>query len=272
MEFALGPVAQRSGYRLAAFATIGSTNAEALEQVRRGGEGPLWFVTEHQTAGHGRRGRPWQAPRGNLAASLLIPCRAGASHAAGLGFVAGLALNAALARIAPHLEVSTALDAAGGGGTSFLLKWPNDVLAGGGKIAGVLVELERSPSGMQCAVVGIGLNVAEAPVDVPYAVTSMAALGCRVDAAKVFAALSDAWVQFHAVWDEGRGMAEIRRLWLREAAGLGAPVAVQLGGDVIRGTFETLDDEGRLVVLTEAGARRTIAAGEVHFGAAATLR
>jgi BirA family biotin operon repressor/biotin-[acetyl-CoA-carboxylase] ligase len=87
----------------------------------------------------------------------------------------------------------------------------------------------------------------------------------------LFAALTDAWVRFHLIWNNGQGIAEIRRLWLGQAAGLGAPVAVRLGEDILRGKFETLDDEGRLIVLTDDGARRTVTAGEVHFGAAASL-
>ena len=90
MPFTLGPRAASIGYRLAAFDRIGSTNAEALSRAREGEHGPMWFVTSEQTAGRGRRHRPWIAPRGNLASSILevLPLRP--AIAATLGFAAGL--------------------------------------------------------------------------------------------------------------------------------------------------------------------------------------
>src|ERR1043165_2647391 len=96
MTFLLGPRAASAGYRLAFFARIGSTNAGALARARDGERGPIWFVTSEQTAGRGRRHRPWIAPRGNLASSILEVMNVPPSVAATLGFAAGLALVAAL--------------------------------------------------------------------------------------------------------------------------------------------------------------------------------
>src|SRR4051812_10482077 len=96
MTFSLGPRAASAGYRLAAFERIGSTNAEALARAREGERGPVWFVTSEQTAGRGRRHRPWIAPRGNLACSVLEVMDVPPSVAATLGFAAGLALEAGL--------------------------------------------------------------------------------------------------------------------------------------------------------------------------------
>src|ERR1700692_1307274 len=99
MAFALGPRAISAGYRLAAFDQIGSTNAEAMVRARDGERGPIWFVTSEQTAGRGRRHRPWIAPRGNLASSLLGVLEVPPAVAAPLGFAAGLALETALRRV-----------------------------------------------------------------------------------------------------------------------------------------------------------------------------
>src|SRR5436305_619593 len=96
MTFSLGPRAASAGYRLAAFERIGSTNAEALARARAGERGPVWLVTSEQTAGRGRRHRPWIAPRGNLACSVLEVMDVAPSVAATLGFAAGLALLAGL--------------------------------------------------------------------------------------------------------------------------------------------------------------------------------
>src|SRR5947199_5317375 len=129
MTFSLGPRATSAGYRLAAYDSIGSTNAEALSRAREGEQGPILFVTSEQTAGRGRRHRPWIAPRGNLASSILEVMDVPPSTAATLGFAAGLALVEAL-RPAGRSEVE------------FMLKWPNDVMVGDKKLAGILLEAE----------------------------------------------------------------------------------------------------------------------------------
>src|SRR3954470_15773517 len=126
MAFSLGPRATSAGYGLAAFDSIASTNAEALSRARDGEQGPIWLVTTEQTAGRGRRHRPWLAPRGNLASSILEVMEISPANAATLGFAAGLALEAALQKIS--LEAS--LRRTGSDEMKFALKWPNDVLAG----------------------------------------------------------------------------------------------------------------------------------------------
>ncbi|WP_322786493.1 biotin--[acetyl-CoA-carboxylase] ligase [Afifella pfennigii] len=246
-----------------------------MRRAREGDPGRLWVVSSEQTAAHGRRGRPWSTPRGNLAASLLLVLPR-LAHAANLGFVAGLALHRALGAAAPGLDISVGLDAAGrgeGGERARLaLKWPNDLLLDGGKLAGILLEAGDLDGGLSAVVIGIGVNVAHAPTGLPYAATSLAQEGAPASAETVFAALSDAWVEEEALWAGGRGFADIRRAWLERASGIGEAVAVQLGGEVIRGTFDTIDEDGRLLVRTSAGELRAIAAGEVHFSAAATMR
>src|SRR3954449_2140262 len=138
MTFSLGPRAASAGYRLLAFDSMDSTNAEALARAREGERGPIWFVTAEQTAGRGRRHRPWIAPRGNLAGSILEVIEISPAIAATLGFAAGLALEAALQKVS--LEAS--LLRAGSDEMKFALKWPNDLLAGNRKLAGILLEAE----------------------------------------------------------------------------------------------------------------------------------
>jgi BirA family biotin operon repressor/biotin-[acetyl-CoA-carboxylase] ligase len=104
MPFALGPKAFAAGYRLATYDMIGSTSTEAAAWAMLGDPGRLWVVAEEQTAGHGRRGRPWQTPKGNLAASLLLVHPGGGTAPATLGFAAGLALESAIRTTAPALQ------------------------------------------------------------------------------------------------------------------------------------------------------------------------
>ena len=271
MGFVLAPTAIAAGYRLEAFDTVSSTNALAIERARGGDEGKLWLVSKRQEAGRGRRGRAWETPEGNLAATLLLVPGFDIKAAATLGFVAGLALADALAAVIPGRGVSVGVD--GGtplGGGRFELKWPNDVLADGAKLSGILLESAMLDETRFALAIGIGVNVVAHPQDVPYPATSLAALGATCDAETLFIALSDAWVDNARIWDEGRGLAAIRERWLKRAAGLGSPVAVRMEGRVVRGVFETIDEQCRFVIRDEEGNVTTIAAGDVHFGAVAS--
>jgi BirA family biotin operon repressor/biotin-[acetyl-CoA-carboxylase] ligase len=266
MTFLLGPRAVSAGYRLAAFDHIGSTNAEAMLRAREGERGPIWFVTSEQTAGRGRRHRPWIAPRGNLASSILEVLDVSPAVAATLGFAAGLALEAALQKV----SIEASLRSAGSDDMEFSLKWPNDVLAGRQKLAGILLEAEAVADERLAVVVGIGTNVVAAPEGTPTPATSLAALGVHIGAEELFATLSDTWAEFRGIWDRGRGFGEIRRLWLERAAGLGQPVAVRTSGAAVEGTFDTIDETGCLIVRTSGGQLVPISAGDVYFGSAAS--
>ena len=167
MTITLGSRATSAGYRLAAFDQIGSTNAEAMVRARDGERGPIWFVTTEQTAGRGRRQRAWIAPRGNLASSILEVMDVTPAVAATLGFAAGLSLEAAVRAV----SVEATLRAGGADPFKFGLKWPNDVLAGGQKLSGILLEAEAVPAGL-AVVVGIGTNVVAAPEGTPTPATS----------------------------------------------------------------------------------------------------
>jgi BirA family biotin operon repressor/biotin-[acetyl-CoA-carboxylase] ligase len=266
MVFSLGPRATSAGYRLAAFDHIGSTNAEALARARCGECGPIWLVTSEQTAGRGRRHRPWIAPRGNLASSILELIDVSPAVAATLGFAAGLALEQALRQV----SVEASLMSAGSDCMKFLLKWPNDVLCGQSKLAGILLEAEAVADHRLVVVVGIGTNVVAAPEGMATPATSLAAQGVAVSAEQLFGALSDAWAEYRGIWDDGRGFGEIRRKWLERAAGLGQSVSIQSGASTVSGRFDTIDDGGCLIVATADGKRVAISAGEVYFGSAAS--
>jgi BirA family transcriptional regulator, biotin operon repressor / biotin---[acetyl-CoA-carboxylase] ligase len=271
MAFELGPKARAAGYRLVEYETVGSTSTEALAWATLGDPGRLWVVAHEQTAGHGRRGSKWMTPRGNLAASLLIASNEGRPTSATLGFVAGLALDSAIRTVAPSIRVRTLLDGTSDGCDRLTLKWPNDVLFDGAKVAGILLEAVTVATDRQVVVVGVGVNVRHAPQGIPYPVTSLAECGADVTPEALFEALAAAWVEQAGLWNEGRGFVSIRSRWLERAAGLGAPIAVKVGEAVYRGTFETIDEEGRMIVRSGDGSSRAITAGEVHFGAAATV-
>lgn len=270
--FRLGQGAQARNHRLLDLAACPSTNAEALRLMREGESGPLWIVTAQQDAGRGRRQRPWAFTPGNLAATFLLGIEIAPARAATLGFVAGVAMQAALQRAAygfeqamlgPYAEKAEFVRLS----DAFRIKWPNDLLGNGAKLAGILLECEPAPAGQGAlnVVVGMGINVVQAPSDTPYPATSLAAMGLPLSAEDVFEALSNEWAHALDQWDFGNGMDTIRARWMAHAAGLNAPVIVENGGRRVTGLFEAIDIEGRLIVAAN-GTRETITAGDVFFG------
>jgi BirA family biotin operon repressor/biotin-[acetyl-CoA-carboxylase] ligase len=271
MAFTLAPTSASEGFRLEAHDSVGSTNALALERARQGDAGRLWVVSKRQESGRGRRGRAWATPEGNLAATLLMLTSGDLKIAATLGFVAGLSLADALDAVVPGGRIRIAPDGGSGeSGNRFELKWPNDVLADGAKLAGILLESTVLQDGRAAIAIGIGVNVVAYPQDVPYPATSLNQLGAACDAETLFFALSDAWSQNIRLWNEGRGLEHIRLRWLERAAGLGGQVAVRIDGEVVRGVFETIDEDCRFVIRDASGQMLRIAAGDVHFGAVAS--
>lgn len=260
------------GYRLNGYDSVGSTSTEAAKAASAGDVGDVWFCALQQTAGRGRRGRAWETPHGNLAASLLVLPDVDPTVAATLGFVAGVALNRALSEVIPAANFKVGIDGSEGQGARIALKWPNDVLADGAKLAGILLEAHKRSDGGMAIVIGMGINVVAAPEGLPYPATSIRELGLDLTAETIFAALSDSWVDAFEVWNQGRGVSEVLRLWRGVAAGIGAEVAVSREGEVVRGVFETIDETGRLIVRTDDQRHIAITAGDVHFGATASLR
>lgn len=243
----LDPRASAAGVRLVSHQLLVSTNTEALALARAGERGPLWVTAGRQSAGRGRRGRPWASEAGNLFASLLLTDPAPAEHWPELSFVAALAVHDAVAEIAPQLRPQLAI------------KWPNDLLLAGAKFAGILTEGE----GAETVVVGLGVNCTSHPSDTEYPATDLGAAGANASAAVVFGALSAKMLGRLAQWNRGEHFATIRTDWLSRAAGLGGTISVRLSEREVAGRFETIDDGGRLVLVEPDGKSHAIAAGDV---------
>jgi BirA family biotin operon repressor/biotin-[acetyl-CoA-carboxylase] ligase len=239
-----------AGVRHIAYETLGSTNAEALALARAGERGPLWLTAASQSAGRGRRGSQWVSPAGNLHTTLLLSEPSPPAQAAQLSFVAALAVHDAVAACAPQL------------GPLLKVKWPNDLLVGQAKVAGILIEGESEP--VFAVAIGIGVNCAAHPDNTDYPATDLAAAGARVVTDTLFAALSGAMERRLAQWNRGQGFGAIRADWLKRAAGLGEILRVRLPERQLSGLFKGLDDNGRLL-LEQGGRISAITAGEV-FG------
>jgi len=234
------------------FETLDSTNEEAERQLAAGAEGPVWIVADEQTDGRGRSGRRWHSPKGNLYASLLLRLNITPSIATQLSFVAALAAYEAVAR---HLDPAKL--------EGLRLKWPNDVLLDGAKLAGVLIESAAAPDRRGLAIIaGIGINVSHAPADTGRAVASLEA--APEDCAAVLASLAQAFGTWLARWQEGGGFAEIREAWMARAFALNEPISVDLNGSSIRGTFRGIGQTGALQLETGPGAVLTVNAGDIY--------
>jgi BirA family biotin operon repressor/biotin-[acetyl-CoA-carboxylase] ligase len=244
--------AQISSYadRVETFDVLSSTSDLCMARARAGEQGPLWIMAHEQTAGRGRLGRVWSSPRGNLHASCLIVDETPSRIAPQMGFVAGLALIDALRALAPQVV--------------FALKWPNDVLASGAKLAGVLVEGTTLADGRFALVIGFGANCAHHPEGLAYRATDLAALGRPCAPEDALVRLTHSFARRRAQWAQGAGFADLRADWLACAAGLGATIDVRQGERLLRGTFETLDAEGRLI-LSGPNGRVALEAGDVFL-------
>ncbi|MGH7001698.1 MAG: biotin--[acetyl-CoA-carboxylase] ligase [Stellaceae bacterium] len=236
-------------FRLAAFDTLASTSDEARRLARAGAPEGTLITARTQTAGHGRQGRRWVSERGNLYASVVLRPETHVSRAAQLGFAAALAVAHAIRSFAPRAALA--------------FKWPNDVLLGGRKTAGILLESEGDAVGQaRFVVLGMGVNLASHPDDTEFPATSLAASGAgAVTPERFLAALAPALLLWYERW-RGDGFPALRQAWLDRAAGLGQDLRANLPGETVEGRFAGLDDDGMLLLDLPQG-RRRIAAGDV---------
>ena len=242
--------AAAAGLRLAAHETLSSTNTEALARARAGEAGPLWITARQQTAGRGRHGKEWVSTPGNLYATLLLCDPAAPERAPELSFVAALAAYDAITGLAATLQSKLAF------------KWPNDILCGMQKLAGILIESEVTNARLALAI-GIGVNCTHHPTGVAYPATDLASAGEAVGAEDLFFALSGTMARRLDQWQRGAGFAGIRADWLSHAHGIGKHLRVRLPGRELTGRFEALDEHGRLLLALADGTIQTITAGDV---------
>lgn len=236
-------------------ATVDSTNAHAL-RLAPSLAGPAWFLGLEQTAGRGRRARPWISPRGNLYATLLMQPTEPPEQIALRSFAAALALRDAFVAL-------TGLP------TAFALKWPNDVLLNGSKVAGILLESSSDGRGGFHLAIGVGVNLIGAPdasVVEPTAtlpVSLLAETGLRATPEAFLDALAPAYAAWEAVFVT-EGFAPLRQEWLGHAARLGETIRARTGTQTREGVFETIDPAGNLILRMSSGPV-AIPAAEVFF-------
>jgi BirA family biotin operon repressor/biotin-[acetyl-CoA-carboxylase] ligase len=247
------------GMRFIRIGTIDSTNAEAMRMAAAGEAGPLWIRADTQTFGRGRSGRTWTSVPGNLYASLLmrLPCSTRVVHQ--LSLVAGVAVVDAIRDAAATQRLAIA---------GLRLKWPNDVLIDGAKLAGILPESTSVGTAALTAVVGIGVNLAGHPADIGRAATHLAAHGPHVDPETVLGLLALSMQTWLDRWDCGAGFATIRAAWLERSGAPGEQMSVNTGQAKIEGTFAGIDSGGALLLRDRDGVERRFTYGDVTLAGA----
>ncbi|TFI56759.1 biotin--[acetyl-CoA-carboxylase] ligase [Sphingomonas parva] len=220
----------------------GSTNDDLAALAAAGAAEGFWLRAERQSGGKGRQGRAWRSPEGNLYASTLVRVRPGDPAAPSLALVAAVALHETTSLFAP--------------GAAIRIKWPNDLLAGPAKLAGIL--LERAGDAV---VIGFGVNLAHHPDDIERPATSLAAVGGQAPEPAVFCeALAEAFARRLATW-RSHGLGPVREAWLAAAHPRGTALSTSEGN----GLFDGLDESGALRLRTADGAVRLIHAGDVFL-------
>lgn len=236
-----------SGWRVERHALIDSTSDLCVARARAGEAERLAVIAARQSGGRGRAGRQWASPEGNLYASVLLRPEAPAMQGGLWALLAGLALIEALDPFVPP------------GGTALALKWPNDVLRGDAKLAGILLDASIADGRLDWLVMGFGANLAYAPEVPGRRTASLAPPDAAPSPHEVLERLLtriDHWRD--SLEDDGG--AALRTTWLARAHPIGSRVAVDAGR--IRGDFAGIDADGSLL-LRDGGALRTIRTGEL---------
>ncbi|MDF1855500.1 biotin--[acetyl-CoA-carboxylase] ligase [Pseudooceanicola sp.] len=217
---------------------------------------PTWLLARRQTSARGRRGRVWRQPAGNFAGTFVTRERAGPDRAALRSFVASLALYDAFVAVTGRSD-------------PFALKWPNDVLINGGKVAGILLETVQRGGKLAGVAVGIGVNLAEAPdpgllpEDAVRPVSLFSETGVLITPEDFLTPLAKAMAHHEESFAD-YGFAPIRNAWLNRAARLGEVIIARTSTSETSGRFETVDEQGHLILATESG-RQSITAADVFF-------
>ncbi len=227
----------------------GSTNTDLAVRMS-GGEAVAegdWLVADRQTAGKGRQGRTWFDGFGNFMGSTVVRIGAGDPPASSLALLSGLALHEVVAPLIPPPATA-------------LLKWPNDLMIGGAKLAGILLERFGD-----AVIVGIGVNLAQAPQVEGRETISLSTFGPAPDRNHFAASLARQFSQELERW-RNFGLDLLVRRWQIAAHPVGTPLAVGEPGEIpLKGDFAGLTADGALQLRLADGTTRVIHAGEVRL-------
>ena len=221
-------------------AETGSTNDDLAALARDGAPEGLWLRADLQRGGRGRQGRIWVSPLGNLHASTLVRLRPGDPPAPTLALAAAVALHEVVSVFVPGV----------------FIKWPNDLIAGSAKLAGILLEREA-----EAVVIGFGVNLAHFPTDIDRPAASVASLaGVAPEPGPFCEHLAEVFARWLGTW-RTQGLASVRTTWVAAAHPQGTALSTAEGD----GLFDGLDADGALRLRLADGSVRIIRAGDVFL-------
>jgi BirA family transcriptional regulator, biotin operon repressor / biotin---[acetyl-CoA-carboxylase] ligase len=223
------------------FETIDSTNLEAARLAASGEHGPLWIISDEQHAGKGRLGRQWSSPLGNLYSTLLLTIDAPQTIIPQLGFVTGLAVHDTVHQHCPTQSVK--------------LKWPNDCLLNGGKVAGILCE----SLGQGKVAIGCGININNSPQGLAYATAHIG----NITVEGVFTTYRTNLQTRLNQWNNGTGFPTIVSDWQTRASNLNSTITITQGNATKTGIFRGLANDGALQLEKADGTVELLYAGDV---------
>lgn len=244
-------------WKIRHLASTGSTNADLAALAAYGGIGEGFVVlADSQTAGRGRQGRTWVSRSGRgLYFSMLLKPNVAPEAAATIPLVVGVAVAAALERFLPSAEIA--------------IKWPNDILADGKKICGILCEMAAQGDTVRHVIAGVGINVnldaVELPPEIAGTATSMKMLGgVDFSADEVLSSVLDSFAGHYGRWRES-GMAAVKAELDARDALRGRRVEMRLLGKPLSGIAEGIADSGALLLRLDGGAVEEVFSGEAHL-------
>ena len=230
--------------------TVDSTNTEARRRVDGGQQAPFWIIADEQTQGQGRLGRTWISKPGNLYATHAFPFPSPSAMASQISFVAALAVH----EVATNFIIETPIT----------LKWPNDCLIAGEKFSGILAFLHSNTM-----ILGMGLNVAHEPEDLPYKATCLKTYAPSITVAQTFEVLALKLKKWLQIWDNGTGFHHVHRAWEARCDAIGRPISLDSNGTILHGIFAGLAADGGLL-LNYNNTTTTHYAGDVRIIATET--
>lgn len=240
-----------STVKIQQFHTLGSTNECAKQWLKDGVAAPFWIVSDEQTGGRGRHGRDWVSLKGNLFASTAQKVAAKGIKLTTLSLVTAMAVHDAILKTSDDTPRLT-------------LKWPNDILSGQAKLAGILIENQSDPNADDTnIVIGFGINIQSSPVISDKDTTCLRNINHHATRDEILNQLIlslDYWIKR---WDNGNNFNEIRQSWLERAAPIGAPLTVKIGQEQLTGKFAGLDENGALKLELENKTIKLITGGEI---------
>jgi len=237
----------RIGKQVTILEETGSTNKDAMQQAETGAPEGLVIFANKQTSGKGRLGRTWHTMPESLAASVLLRPDLPPEQVPQLSLLTAVALHDALSRYCPDIRI----------------KWPNDLLYHGSKVAGILTEMRAEPGRVHAVVLGFGINLAAPangwPIDIDKPATDLTSISAaQISKTGIAVAVLHALDAWYDIWLT-EGFAPVHRAWWQAHAASGAKVSVYDGRKYIEGIASALDDDGALLLETPSGIQRIIA-------------